>query len=108
MLIHGANVIDFKDKENWNNSLLHIAARAGNKELIYFLNQNNADLDQQNTNGETALHLVCGQAPNEEIAKFLVMCGASTQVKNALGDTPLTLAKRCGQHDLALLLNTSE
>ena len=42
------------------------------------------------------------------MAKFLVLSGASTTVKNALGDTPITLAKRCGNHELALLLNTSE
>ena len=108
MAIHGADVVGFMDAENMNNSLMHIAAKANNKELIYFLNQENANLDTQNRNGETALHMVCGKQPNEEMAKFLVMCGASTQVKNALGDTPVTLAKRCGQHDLALVLNTSE
>ena len=42
------------------------------------------------------------------MAKFLVLSGVSTTVKNALGDTPITLAKRCGHHELALLLNTSE
>ena len=46
MKIHGNDVTTFKDKQNWNNSLLHIAAKADNKDLIYFLNQNNADLDQ--------------------------------------------------------------
>ena len=45
MVIHGADVVNFKDTENMNNSLMHIAAKANNKELIYFLNQNNAPLD---------------------------------------------------------------
>ena len=45
-LVHGANVLSFKDKENWNNSLLHVASKANNKELIQFLYQNNVDLDQ--------------------------------------------------------------
>ena len=45
MLLHGANVIEFRDANNMNNSLMHIAAKANNKELIYFLNQNNANLD---------------------------------------------------------------
>ena len=107
-LLHGASVSDYRDKDNWNNSLIHIAAKSNNKELISFLNQNSVNLDIQNQNGETALHLVCGQQSNSEIAKFLVLSGASTSIKNALGDTPITLAKRCGNHELALLLNTSE
>ena len=38
MVIHGADVVNFKDTENMNNSLMHIAAKSNNKELIYFLN----------------------------------------------------------------------
>ena len=62
----------------------------------------------RNANGESALHLCCGQAANPDLAKFLVMCGASAHAKNALGDTPLTLAARFGHTDLVLLLNSSE
>ena len=106
---HGADILSFKDAQNSDNSLLHHAAKTNNMQLIKFLkSMKEADLDVRNANGETALHLVCGQSPNEELAKFLVLCGASTQVKNALGDTPVTLATRFGHAELALLLNTSE
>ena len=47
-LLHGASVTGYRDKENWNNSLIHIAAKSSNKELIQFLSQNNVDLDLQN------------------------------------------------------------
>ena len=40
-----------------------------------------------------------------ELARYLVLNGASTNLKIALGDTPESLAKRCGHHDLALLLS---
>ena len=106
---HGADILSFKDAANFDNSLLHHAAKTNNMQLIKFLKgMKDTDLDVRNANGETALHLCCGQTPNEELAKFLVLCGASTQVKNALGDTPVTLATRFGHTDLALLLNTSE
>lgn len=62
----------------------------------------------QNSNKETALHLCCGKEPQADLAKMLVLCGASTEIKNALGDTPVSLAKRCGNHDLALLLSSSQ
>jgi len=66
------------------------------------------DFDAKNANGESALHMCCGQKPNEELAKFLVLCGASVHVKNALGDTPVTLSTRFGHTELALMLNSSE
>ena len=43
--MHGADFENFKDSENQDNSLLHMAAKSGNKELIDFLKQNNIDLD---------------------------------------------------------------
>ena len=60
MIVHGADIAGYRDKDNWNNSLLHIATKESNKELMYFLNQNNVNIDCQNSNGETALHLVTG------------------------------------------------
>ena len=105
---HGADIIGFVDEENQRNTLLHVAVKDENRELIGFLKTLNVDFDAENSNGETALHLCCGQTPNEELAKFLVMAGASTGVKNALGDTAIALAKRCGNTELALMLNTSD
>ena len=106
---HGAELFNFRDNENQGNSLLHYAVKTNNLQLIKFLKGlQHADLDVKNSNGETALHLCCGQQPNPELAKFLVMCGASIQAKNALGDTPVSLATLFGNTELALLLNTSE
>ena len=106
---HGADILSFKDSQNFDNSLLHHAAKTNNMQLIKFLkSMKEIDFDCRNANGETALHLCCGQQPNEELAKFLVLSGASIHVKNALGDTPVTLATRFGHTELAMLLNTSE
>lgn len=108
MTEHGADLLSFKDSVNQDNSLLHHAAKSSNLPLIKFLGSAGADFDTPNANGETALHLCCGQQSNDDIAKFLVMSGASIHAKNALGDTPLTLASRFGHTDLVLLLNQSE
>lgn len=43
-----------------------------------------------------------------ELARFLVLHGAQTGMKNALGDTPESLAKRCGNMELVLLLSANE
>ena len=104
---HGADLLELKDGADRDNTLLHYAAKNNNLQLVKFLKSIDADFDVRNANGETALHLCCGQQVNPDLAKFLVMCGASTQAKNALGDTPLTLASRFGHTELAMLLNTS-
>jgi len=88
--------------------LLHFASKNNNLQLLKFLKGVNANFNVRNANGESALHLCCGQTANLDLAKFLVMCGASAHAKNALGDTPLTLAARFGHTDLVLLLNSSE
>jgi len=51
---------------------------------------------------------VCGQDSDIELARFLVLHGAQTNSKNALGDTPESLAKRCGNMELVLLLSANE
>ena len=106
---HGADILSFRDHENQDNCLLHFAVKSDNVQLLKFLRSlEDTDFDTKNANGETALHLCCGQQPKEELAKFLVMCGASISSKNALGDTPVTLATRFGNTELALLLTTSD
>ena len=59
---HGAELFNFRDNENQGNSLLHYAVKTNNLQLIKFLKGlQHADLDVKNSNGETALHLCCGQ-----------------------------------------------
>ena len=39
MQTHGTNFSEFKDKEDKDNTLLHVAAKMENKDLIDFLKQ---------------------------------------------------------------------
>lgn len=108
MMEHGADILSFRDSASQDNTLLHFAVKNNNLQLLKFLKSLNGNFNVRNANGESALHLCCGQTANTDLAKFLVMCGASAHAKNALGDTPLTLAARFGHTDLVLLLNSSE
>lgn len=59
---HGADILSYKDTENSDNSLLHYAAKTSNMQLIKFLKgMKETEFDVRNANGETALHLCCGQ-----------------------------------------------
>ena len=108
MTLHGADIWNFKDATNSDNTLIHYAVKTNNLPLVKFIkSQDGVDFDQRNANGQTALHLCCGETPNIELARFLVLCGSSVHAKNALGDTPMTLASRFGHTELVMLLNTS-
>ena len=61
MVAHGADFNTFKDENQQGNSILHIAVKADNLDLLKFFKTNNVDLDLQNNNGETPLHLVSGK-----------------------------------------------
>ena len=60
MTVHGADILKFKDKDNFDNSLLHIAIKANQKKAATFLLTHGIDINSKNRNGETALHLCCG------------------------------------------------
>ena len=107
MIKHGLDINQFNDLEI-QDSLLHTAVRNNSDKIVKFLIDQGINVDLQNKNGESALHLCCGQTSKPQLAELLVFLGANTGVKNAIGDTPVTLAKRCGNQDLALLLNISE
>lgn len=108
---HGRNLVDFQDEENLGFTLLHYAVKIEDQQLstevskflVQLQNVSSSFIDAKSKNGETALHLISGKTPNFELANFLVMAGASPMAKNALGDTPITIAKRCGHHELALI-----
>ena len=58
---HGADIWNFKDSANADNSLLHYAVKTNNYPLVQFIKTlNGVDFDIRNANGETALHMCCG------------------------------------------------
>jgi len=62
---HGADILSYRDGMNQDNCLLHFAVKNDNIQLLKFLRSfEETDLDLKNANGETALHLCCGQQPN--------------------------------------------
>jgi ankyrin repeat protein len=62
------------------------------------------DINLQNKNGDTPLHISCRDNP--ELAKYLVLkYNADSSLKNNLGDSPLEIAKRAQNLDLVMVLN---
>lgn len=45
MTVHGADIAKFRDKENFDNSLIHIAVKANHQDVVTFLITNGLDVN---------------------------------------------------------------
>jgi len=69
-----------------NLTLLHFAAREGNKVLCEYLLDNGLDINAANDNGKTALH-VAAEKNHTDLVKMLLMRGADKELRNAWNKT---------------------
>lgn len=85
--------------------LLYQIARHGpaDRDVIGFLVQQGAQINQPDAAGDTALHIAI-QAKHRVVSKFLIAQGADVNAVNQAGKTPLQLAIADGQQQLIDLL----
>lgn len=81
------------------NSLLHMAVRAGNIEIVKYLVSRNADVNIENSRNETPLQLAVNES-SLEIVKYLISHGADVGVKDNFNKTPLHNAVIEGEIEL--------
>ena len=109
------NVIDKAFKRAPIHELLDCAAAADkeNKQmniLKFFVNEKNADVNAEDINGFTPLHVAC-QHKNKEAVQFLVETnGIKLNARNKANKTPLELAleMKCSSEILQLMLEKFE
>jgi ankyrin repeat protein len=77
-------------KDNFKQSLLHIAVGHGLMELSKLLIANKADVNAMDKNGNTPLHFAVRIGP-KEMVELLLTNQANVNAKNIVGDTPLSL-----------------
>jgi len=87
--VHSKDFGRFLDKEG--NTPLMIASKIGNFEAVKLLINEYTDLNAQNNDGDTALHLAIAYL-NDQIADFLIKCGAKQGIINIYGQTPWEVA----------------
>jgi len=77
-----------RERNELGENGLHVASRhAGNEATISVLLAYGANIDAQDNQGHTPLHVAI-RAKNKRCAKVLVQKGASCEIKNAEGRTP--------------------
>ncbi|XP_038570376.1 protein phosphatase 1 regulatory subunit 12C isoform X1 [Micropterus salmoides] len=91
----GRNEEDVSEIINCSNAdgitALHQACIDGSMEMVSFLLERGANVNQVDSEGWTPLH-VAASCGNPDIADFLLQCGASLSAVNCDGDVPLDIA----------------
>lgn len=83
-----AEGIDLEIMDSKGQTPLHVASRAGKKEVVEFLIEKGSKINAQNTAGETSLFLACDRN-KPEVAKILADAGADLEVATKRGFRPL-------------------
>jgi ankyrin repeat protein len=73
------------------NTYLHIVASRGRDDVIKVLIENNADINQQNIDGETCFHEAV-ESGRFKTVKLLIEYGANVNLKDKNGNTALHMA----------------
>ncbi|RWA03870.1 hypothetical protein EKO27_g11238 [Xylaria grammica] len=82
------------------STLLHVASKTGNRELVGLLLEYGAYPDTPDDSGSTALHY----AQHEEVVQLLLDYGANVQAQDNKNNTPLHLAAVSGAVEIGQLL----
>ena len=75
-------------KDSYGDSLLHLAVREGNVEIINYLVSMGANINIQDLNDETPLHTAVNIGNLDTVIQ-LVVNGADINIKDSIGNTPL-------------------
>lgn len=94
MAEHGVN-FSAASHPRTGDTVLHVAAKLGDVELISFFMGYGVDTDPLNQQGETPLHLAA-EGSDLPAVRLLVELGANLNVTSTKGDTPLMLVCRRG------------
>ncbi|XP_064627381.1 SH3 and multiple ankyrin repeat domains protein 2-like isoform X2 [Lineus longissimus] len=98
LLLHDHAVIGIKDEQGWSE--VHQACRFGRVQHLEHLVFYGADMDVQNSSGNTPLH-VSAVNNQESCARVLLFRGANKNLENNSNQTPCQVAAVAGNFELA-------
>ena len=86
---------------------LHVAAAAGNREVVTILLERGAEINRQDSTGETALH-VAAAADKSEVVKVLLKHNAARDLQDEQKRTPFQTAVIYGSAEASMKLAQAE
>ena len=94
-------------RDDTHSTPLHIASSKRSAETVDLLIQNGADVNAQNVNGSTPLHVAASShlALEGTIVRLLLRRGANVDAKDSEGRTPLDIALLEGNSWITKLLS---
>ena len=92
--------VDPNIKNEYNNTVLYIASRNGNLNMVKYLVEHGADVNIQNRWGETALYQASNRNGHLDIIRYLVEHGADVNIKDEDSKTVLHWSKTKDVKDL--------
>lgn len=110
LLKHGANAQAVLPASAWRGSgqtVLHLAVRASDAELVTLLSESSVNMDMDDMDGYTALHMAAA-ARNVGMVKLLLDLGSFIDAKDAAGRTPLHLVVSGVSEDSSTTPNTGQ
>lgn len=97
--------VEFNTTQAEGNTLLHLAAKDNNLELLKRIESFDIDINAKNDEGLTALHLAAMKAEDDQMMKYLISKGADTKLTTDFEETVYDLAsenERLQQQNIAL------
>ena len=91
-------------KDDYGNTIFHIACKKGNLEMIKLLIEKGIDLNTQNDSGNTSLHYACNKG-NLEIVKLLIKKKVNIHIPNNNGNTAIYYCYNVENLEIILLSN---
>ncbi|WP_298517115.1 ankyrin repeat domain-containing protein [uncultured Kordia sp.] len=83
---------NFKKPQPNGNTLFHIAVDTENIDLIKYVQSLGIDVNQQNNDGISPLHIAAMKAKNTKVLKYLLSIGADKSTKTAFEESVYDLA----------------
>ncbi|GFU57296.1 hypothetical protein NPIL_316821, partial [Nephila pilipes] len=95
--------VHINDKGNDGFSLLHIAAQAGNLNIVTYLINQGADVNSQNDAGSKPIHIATREG-HKDVVEFFIKCRSLNNYIGAFGQSLLHYAVLGGQTEILQLL----
>jgi ankyrin repeat protein len=105
-LLLESGTLDLNKTDTVGNTLFHLAAEGGNKNVVQALLDAGADVSRENGDGDSALHLAADWG-SIDVVEVLVNAKADVSNKNKAGMSARDVAARSNYRQITAIMDRS-